>query len=69
MPELPEGWDTYDPNNHELTGDSVYEQARSEARSAAEIRRSEARLAMMIERLPEKEAAFYAGAGQPIEGV
>ena len=40
MTNLPAGWDTYDPNNHELSGDVVYDKARAEAASKAESRRA-----------------------------
>lgn len=34
--DLPEGWDTYDPNLHELTGQPDYEAARTTARTRRE---------------------------------
>jgi len=40
MTDLPAGWDTYDPNNHELSGDVVYEKARAEAATKAPSRRA-----------------------------
>jgi hypothetical protein len=47
--ELPEGWDSYDPNGHERTGEPEYEAAR---------------FAAQVRRLDAKEALFVAGAGR-----
>lgn len=38
MSDLPEGWDLYDPNDHELTGQPEYEAGRARARARHEAR-------------------------------
>lgn len=40
MSDLPEGWDEYDPNNHELSDDPSYIAARSAAAERADRRRA-----------------------------
>jgi len=40
MSNLPEGWDEYDPNDHELSNEPSYEAARAEAAKRAESRRA-----------------------------
>ena len=39
MRDLPEGWDSYDPNNHERSGQSAYQTQRADAAIRAERRR------------------------------
>lgn len=40
MTELPPGWDEYDPNDHERSGDPEYQRARAAAADRAEARRA-----------------------------
>jgi transcriptional regulator with XRE-family HTH domain len=40
MNDLPEGWDTYDPNNHERSSQPAYIAARATAAKRAERRRT-----------------------------
>lgn len=39
MSDLPEGWDTYDPNEHERSNQPAYKKARAAAAKRAERRR------------------------------
>jgi transcriptional regulator with XRE-family HTH domain len=41
MSDLPEGWDLYDPDDHELSRDADYQRARQAAAERAERRRGE----------------------------
>ena len=40
MTDLPEGWDSYDPNDHERSDQPSYQAARSAAARRAELRRA-----------------------------
>ena len=40
MSDLPEGWDSYDPNNHERSGQAGYQPLRADAAIRAERRRT-----------------------------
>ena len=39
MSDLPDGWDVYDPDSHERSGDDEYQRARAVAAERAERRR------------------------------
>lgn len=53
--DLPEDWDRYDPNNHELTGQPGYEAARAKARDRAGV------FPLTEQDLDEIEEAWRAG--------
>lgn len=40
MSDLPEGWDSYNPNSHELTSDAEYQRSRAAAAESADRRRN-----------------------------